>query len=328
MTDPTRILRAQDLELPPELVERVVPVVVAAGRQLEQVFRPYRLRLSPLPGGARAEGDDVAVSLAAKLFEALAEAPASRLIDEALVVETATLVVQTALRHDLAFRLPGLRHPLRPMSLSQVAFTNALLYSDRSLIIGVGPTGTGKTHLTVAAALTLLAQGQFRHIVITRPHVLLEGEVMTPALRAEIEPDGQVTATEHALRDLIGLEEIKRLTDEGVIEITPLGRMRGRTFNKSFIIIDEAQNMSVPKMRMAATRIGRDTRLVIIGDPDQVDLPRDEPSGLAHLLELLEGTDVALIHRFERRHIVRNTIVARLEELYAQQAKSGQRAAA
>jgi phosphate starvation-inducible PhoH-like protein len=157
---------------------------------------------------------------------------------------------------------------------------------------------------------------------------MMEGEVMTPALRAETGPDEQLTAIEDALHDLIGHEALKRLAGSGQIEITPLGRMRGRTFNDSFIIVDEAHNMTVRKMRMVVTRIGQDSRMVITGDPAQVDLPGDEPSGLAHLLGLIKGTDLALVHEFTRRQIIRNDLVARLETLYAGEDAPGLRAAA
>ncbi|MFZ4606136.1 MAG: PhoH family protein [Caulobacter sp.] len=315
--DPTQTLRAQTLDLPPALAGHLTPALETAARRIEAAMRPYRLRLTPRSGSLLAEGDDIAVTLVARIVEDLAKAePAPGQADEALILATAAATTRDALKHDLSWRLTGLHQPLRPMSLAQVAFVNALLHGDHPLIFGVGPTGTGKTHLAVATGLSLLAEGRFKHMVITRPHVLLDGEVMTAALRAETQPDDQLTAIEDVLRDLVGLDEINRLISHGLIEIAPLGRMRGRTFNDSFIILDEAQNMTIRKMRMAVTRIGRGSRMVITGDPDQNDLPREEPSGLTHLLELITGTDIALVHQFTQRQIVRNDVVARLEDLY------------
>jgi len=99
-----------------------------------------------------------------------------------------------------------------------------------------------------------------------------------------------------------------------------MGRLRGRTFNNAFVILDEAQNTTVGKMRMAVTRVGRGARIVITGDPNQTDLYEKETSGLAHLLRIIEGTDIASVHRFENKEVVRSNLVRRLEELYSQSA--------
>ncbi len=161
-----------------------------------------------------------------------------------------------------------------------------------------------------------------KHIVISRPHVVMEGEVVTSATRLEMEADSQFEMFEDILRDLVGYQKFTELTEEKKLELVPLGHMRGRTFNDAFIIIDEAQNMTIRKMRMAVTRIGRSSRMVVTGDPAHVDLRGDEPSGLVHLMDLLKGTDIAKVHHFENSQIIRNSIVARLEELYADRMKS------
>lgn len=128
----------------------------------------------------------MAVKLAAEILERLSEAAKDgAALNDTLVRDTAASVVDYELKHDLAYRLKGLRNAVRPMSLSQVAFMDAMLSSGRELIFGVGPTGTGKTRLAVAAGLDLIAEGRFKSFKITRPRVMLEGEVMTPALRAE-----------------------------------------------------------------------------------------------------------------------------------------------
>lgn len=163
------------------------------------------------------------------------------------------------------------------MSLSQAAFMNAMLSGHRSLIFGVGPTGTGKTHLAIAAGLNQVAESRFKTLVITRPRVRLEGEIMTPELHAETAYNEQLTPIEDELYALIGRADTRRQIDQGLIEIMPLGRMRGRTFNETFVVVDEAQNMTVRKMRMAVTRLGRGSRMVVTGDPVQNDLPGDGP---------------------------------------------------
>ena len=321
--------QSHDVDFPADWLEPMFGAPDAPGHWMERAVRPYRLQVMPRPDGVRLAGDSVAVSLAHEMLDRLAKTlKAGGHVDESLVSTTALTVVQNALRHDLAFRLTGLRHPVRPMSLSQVAFLNALLYSGRPLIFGVGPTGTGKTHLAIAAGLSLVAEERFKSLVITRPHERLAGEIVTPEMRAETADDDQLTPITDVLRDLIGHDEIKRLIDGGMLEIAPLGRLRGRTFNESFIVIDEAHNMSVRKMRMAVTRIGRNSRMVVTGDPSQSDLPSDEPSGLAHLLGLLAPTELALVHEFNTREIVRNDLVASIEALYANEEGAGLAAAA
>jgi phosphate starvation-inducible PhoH-like protein len=309
---------SHDADLSQRYVDLLFSGPDAPARHIELAVRPFRLQITPQPGGVRLAGDEVAVTIATKTMERLGAAlRATGRVEEAVIRETVASVIQIALKHDLAYRLTGLRNPLRPVSLGQVAFMNAMLHADRPLIFGMGPTGTGKTHLAIAAGLNLLAESRFKSLVITRPHVRMEGEIMTPALRDETADDEQLTPIDDVLRDLIGREEIRRLTEHGLIEIMPLGRMRGRTFNESFIVVDEAHNMTVRKMRMAVTRLGRGSCMVVTGDPIQNDLPSGETSGLTHLLRLIAGSDLALVHQFQNHEIIRNDLVARLEALYS-----------
>jgi phosphate starvation-inducible PhoH-like protein len=313
-------VRSHDVDFPQRYVEHLFSRSDAPGRHIELAVRPYRLQIIPQYGGVRLAGDEVAVTLAEKIMERIGAALlATGHVDEALIRDTAVSVIQDTLKHDLAYRLSGLRQELRPMSLSQVAFMNAVLLADRSLIFGVGPTGTGKTHLAIAAGLNLVAESRFKCLIITRPHVMMEGEVMTPELCAETANDEQLTPLEDVLHELIGNAETRRLIDQGVIKIMPLGRMRGRTFNPSFILLDEAQNMNVRKMRMAVTRLGLASCMVVTGNPVQNDLLSGETSGLTHLLRLIAGTDLALVHQFQNHEIIRGDLAARLEALYSQE---------
>jgi phosphate starvation-inducible PhoH-like protein len=316
----TPVERSYYADLPHHHVERLFSGPDAPGRHIELAVQPFRLQIMPQADGVRFVGDEVAVVLAEKMMAQIGAAlQAAGRIDAALIKDTLASVIQVALKHDLTFSLTGLRQTLHPVSLSQVAFLNAILHANHSLICGVGPTGTGKTYLAIAAGLNLLAESRFKRMIMTRPHVRLEGEVMTSELRAETAADEQLTPIADTLRDLVGREEIRRLTDHGLIEIIPLGRMRGRTFNASFIVVDEAHNTTVQKMRMAVTRLGRSSRMVVTGDPAQNDLPSGETSGLSHLLRLIAGIDGTFVHYFQNREIIRNDLVARIEALYSQE---------
>jgi phosphate starvation-inducible protein PhoH and related proteins len=322
-------VRSLDVELPQRCVEILLSGSDAPGRRIELAVRPYHLDINPQYGAVRLAGDEVAVTLAAKMMEPIGAAMrATGRADEALIRDTAAAVIRSALKHELSYNLAGLRGALHPMSLSQAAFMNTMLLGQRSLIFGIGPTGTGKTHLAIAAGLNLVAESRFKSLVITRPHVRLEGEVMTPELRAETAYDEQLTPIEDELHALIGRDDTRRRMDQGLIEIMPLGRMRGRTFNETFVVVDEAQNMTVRKMRMAVTRLGRGSRMVVTGDPVQDDLPNGETSGLTHLLGMIAGTDLAVVHQFQNIEIIRNDLVARIETLYSREDGVDIRAAA
>lgn len=249
-------------------------------------------------------------------------------ITDQMVSRVASATVENALKRHLSYRLNGIPSAVRPMSLSQVAYMNTLLCPDLPLIFGIGPTGTGKTHLAVAAGLNQVAEKRFKRLVLTRPRVMHEGDVMTTALRAETVYDEQLTPIEDELRDLIGIDETKRQIEHGLLEITPLGRMRGRSFNECFILIDEAQNMGKQKMRMALTRLGRNSRMVVTGDPAQTALVGDELSGLSHILKLLSGANIAVVHHFQNSQIIRNETVAKIEAIYSSEDDPSVRAAA
>lgn len=308
----------QDIEISPQSARILFSGADAAGHNISLAVRPFRMGISPVTGGIRLAGEEIAVSLVAEMMRRIVEATkAGQTISEPMVNSVAASTVQDALKHELAFRLNGIHSAVRPMSLSQVAYMNSMLFSDRPLIFGVGPTGTGKTHLAIAAGLNLIADKHFKSMVVTRPRGMLEGDIMTAALRAETVYDEQLTPIEDALRDLIGRDETKRQIEHGLLEITPLGRMRGRSFNECFILVDEAQNMGKKMMRMALTRLGRNSRMVVTGDPAQVALAGDEPSGLPHILKHIAGTDIALIHQFQNYQIIRNATVARIEAIYS-----------
>jgi len=282
-------------------------------------LRPYALQAAVEPGVAKLRGHRLAVELFTKFVERL----------EADILETSSLgldhcaelsrdFISNQLKFDLAFRLQGVSHAVRPMNLAQVGFMNALLKDGHELLFGIGPTGTGKTHLALAAGLALLAAGKVQHLVVTRPIILWEGENMTASRRANLVDEGQLTAIEDELQNLIGHEAHRRLVTEGKLEIVPLGYLRGRTFNNSFILVDEAQNLLTHQMRMVLTRLGRSSRMVILGDPGQIDLHGDELSGLTDILGRLRGRNLALVHEFRREEIVRNALVAEIESLYSE----------
>jgi len=325
--DPTQTQENRQVEVADLVLRHMLLAPNGLGRLIEAAMKPYRLSLAAAGEGVQLEGDSLAVELGAEVIERIVGFQNAGRLDNAGLRRAVSEAIGYGLRHDLSFRLVGLSNAVRPMSLSQVAFMNTLLHTQHQLILGIGPTGTGKTHLALAAGLNALAQGRVKTLVATRPHLILEGEVITESIRAETSDDFQLRPIEDELHALLGSAEVRRLKEREQLEILPLGRMRGRTFNDAFIVIDEAQNMTVRKMRMALSRLGLGSRMVVTGDPTQIDLHEEEPSGLPHLINMIADSDIALVHEFQGAHIIRSDVVARLEALYERAGMAGVRAA-
>lgn len=208
---------------------------------------------------------------------------------------------------DEGFTLRTRRSGLRPRTPNQKAYLKALLESD--VTFGIGPAGTGKTYLAVAAAVDAFERDAVERIVLTRP-AIEAGErlgFLPGDLTQKVDP--YLRPLYDALFDLFGFEKTQRLIEKQVIEIAPLAYMRGRTLNNAFVILDEAQNTTVEQMKMFLTRIGFGTRAVITGDVTQVDLPRGVRSGLAHASRVLENVrGIAMVH-FSAADVVRHPLV-------------------
>lgn len=187
---------------------------------------------------------------------------------------------------------------------------------EHAVNFGVGPAGTGKTYLAVACAVSYLAEGKVRRIVLVRPAVeagerlgFLPGD-----MNQKVDP--YLRPLYDALNDMIGADRVAKLMERGVIEIAPLAFMRGRTLNDAFIILDEAQNTTVEQMKMFLTRLGFGSTAVITGDVTQVDLPRGVMSGLKHATRVLRGVEGISFTRFEAHDVVRHPLVQRIVEAY------------
>ncbi len=189
---------------------------------------------------------------------------------------------------------------------------------ENTVTFGLGPAGTGKTYLAMAAAVESLVSGAVRRIVLTRPAVeagerlgFLPGD-----LTAKVDP--YLRPLYDALWDMLGPDETSRLLDRGTIEIAPLAYMRGRTLNDSFVILDEAQNTTPEQMKMFLTRLGFNSKMVVTGDTTQTDLPSQQQSGLKVVRNILSGIDGVAFVELTSRDVVRHRIVASIVEAYEQ----------
>ncbi len=197
---------------------------------------------------------------------------------------------------------------------TQDAYMRALERSE--MVFGVGPAGTGKTYLAVAHAAQLLERGVVDRIVLTRPAVeagerlgFLPGD-----MKDKVDP--YLRPLYDALYDMIPGDMVERAITAGVIEIAPLAFMRGRTLANAAIILDEAQNTTSMQMKMFLTRLGENGRMIITGDPSQVDLPRGVTSGLVEALNVLKGVEGISVVRFKDTDVVRHPLVGRIVQAY------------
>ena len=218
---------------------------------------------------------------------------------------------------DVVWRHRGKK--IAPKTVTQKRYVDAI--RDCTVTFGVGPAGTGKTYLAIALAVHALSERQVGRIILTRPAVeagerlgFLPGDVL-----AKVDP--YMRPLFDALFDMMDPDKLNTFMERGTIEVAPLAFMRGRTLNDSFIILDEAQNTSPEQMQMFLTRLGFGSKVVVTGDVTQVDLPREQASGLIHVQEILAGIDGIAFVTFTHNDVVRHKLVQRIVEAYKEHAE-------
>jgi phosphate starvation-inducible PhoH-like protein len=211
--------------------------------------------------------------------------------------------------------LPGVRKLIEPKTPGQAEYLRQI--GDKDIVVGIGPAGTGKTYLAVAAAVDALTRKRVRRIVLARPAVeageslgFLPGD-----MQAKVDP--YLRPLYDALDDMMPFERVQRALESRVIEVAPLAYMRGRTLGDAFVIVDEAQNATTMQMKMLLTRLGVNSRMVITGDRTQVDLPRREESGLLEVERILKGINGIGFHYFDETDVVRHRLVRDIIRAYA-----------
>ena len=203
---------------------------------------------------------------------------------------------------------------IEPRSARQAEYVNALL--SQTLTFGIGPAGTGKSYLAVAAGVAAFLEKRVDRIILSRPAVeagerlgFLPGD-----LKEKIDP--YLRPLYDALHDTLGGEQTSKFLESGAFEVAPLAFMRGRTLSNAFVVLDEAQNCTRMQMKMFLTRLGENSQMAVTGDPTQVDLPRGEKSGLQEAVDILEGIPDSAVIRFTDSDVVRHPMVGRIVRAY------------
>jgi phosphate starvation-inducible protein PhoH and related proteins len=210
---------------------------------------------------------------------------------------------------------------IRPKTLNQKRYVDAI--DAHTIVLGIGPAGTGKTYLAMAKAVNALQRKQVTRIILTRPAVEAGERLgfLPGTLSEKIDP--YLRPLYDALHDMMDPELIPKLMASGVIEVAPLAYMRGRTLNDAFIILDEAQNTTAEQMKMFLTRLGFGSKVVVTGDITQIDLPGGNRSGLRAAVDILDGIDDIHISELTSADVVRHRLVAEIVDAYARYEEPG-----
>lgn len=289
---------------------------------VEIASRGNHFRVTGRPGAAEVGGDVLLSLFEMTDQEHLDPERIHMMLQESFMdsAEASVDVDSPEVANDEVLTIQTRRKLIRPRGANQTLYMRRAREYD--LAFGVGPAGTGKTYLAVAAAVDALENEQVRRIVLVRPAVeagerlgFLPGD-----LSQKVDP--YLRPMYDALYDMIGAERVTRLIERNVIEIAPLAFMRGRSLNESFVLLDEAQNTSIEQMKMFLTRIGFGSRAVVTGDITQIDLPSGQTSGLKNAIDVLRDVEGVSFTYFTPKDVVRHVLVQRIVEAYEKNERS------
>ena len=203
---------------------------------------------------------------------------------------------------------------VRPRTVGQKRYLDSI--KNNTIVLGIGPAGTGKTYLAVAMAVKAFREHKVKKIILTRPAVEAGEKLGFLPGDMQDKVDPYLRPLYDALFDMFGAESFARYMEKGIIEVAPLAYMRGRTLDEAFIILDEAQNTTSEQIKMFLTRLGNDSRMVITGDITQIDLPDARKSGLVEAMKILKGIEDIDIHKFTEKDVVRHKLVQDIIKAY------------
>ncbi len=295
-------------------------------RNLQMLEVRMSVKATNRDGWIKLDGDEADVARATGLFQSLEGAlkagVAIRNRDFSYALNTVLNDGPEALEglYSITLQTSARKPAVHPKTIGQKRYIEAIQNHD--VTFGTGPAGTGKTFLAMTLAVISLKEEKVSRIILTRPAVEA-GEALgfLPGdLQEKLDP--YLRPLHDALQDLLPMEEVQKHMERGTIEIAPLAYMRGRTLNNAFIILDEAQNSTAEQMLMFLTRLGFNSKVVITGDPTQIDLPPSKTSGLIEGPAALAKVEGIAHCKFEKRDVVRHPLVARIVQAYEDHRKS------
>ena len=308
-----------------ERVEDLIAVFGSFDENIKRIEEALEVRVVNRGTDLRVSGDEEMADKAVRTLEGLlALAAKGEVIDEQRVRYLITLVSegndhQVAQMAKDVVCITAKGKPIKAKTVGQQTYMKAI--QKNTITIGVGPAGTGKTYLAVAAAVAAFREKTVNRIILTRPAVeagerlgFLPGD-----LQNKVDP--YLRPLYDALYDMLGPETFQKYQERGSIEVAPLAYMRGRTLDDSFIILDEAQNTTREQMKMFLTRLGFGSKIVITGDVTQIDLPDDKVSGLKDAVRVLDGVKDIAICRLTSADVVRHALVQQIINAYEKDAK-------
>ena len=286
----------------------------AGNRVLQRVEEHFGVELHGQPGYWQIEGERAeAASLALRRLAGQLEWQAH--LTDVDVEGALKDAGQSGASMDADVLVAGRRH-VRGKTANQRAYLKTI--REKTLTLAVGPAGSGKTYLAVAAAVAALNSNRVERIILTRPAVEAGEKLgfLPGDLQQKVDP--YLRPLFDALSDMVGVEKMNALLDQNRIEVAPLAYMRGRTLNDAFVILDEAQNTTREQMKMFLTRLGFDSRMVVTGDVTQIDLPNHQQSGLLHAIEVLDKVEDIGICRLASSDVVRHRLVESIVNAYGE----------
>lgn len=302
--------------------EKAAALFGSFDQNIRIIEQHYGVHIISRDNELKISGDDKAVNATVRVVEELFALMDTGVIPEeqhvryviTIVDENAAVHVASIAGDNICITAKG--KPIKAKTLGQKKYTDAI--QKNTVVLGVGPAGTGKTYLAVAMAVNAFRAKEVERIILTRPAVEAGEKLgfLPGDLQSKVDP--YLRPLYDALFDMLGSETYQKYLERGNIEIAPLAYMRGRTLDDSFIILDEAQNTTPEQMKMFLTRLGFHSKMVVTGDITQIDLPDGKKSGLKEAMKILDGVDGVAICRFTGKDVVRHELVQRIIAAYEQ----------
>ncbi len=307
-------------------VEHIINVFGSFDENLRLIEDEFKVKVTDRDSELHISGDEEQVAYAEKAIEGLLSLAAR---GENITAQNVRYIIKLATEGradkisemaDGVVCITAKGKPIKAKTLGQKSYIDAI--KNNIVTVAVGPAGTGKTYLAVAAAVTAFRSKQVNRIILTRPAVEAGEKLgfLPGDLQNKVDP--YLRPLYDALFDMFGPETYAKYLEKGNIEVAPLAYMRGRTLDDSFIILDEAQNTSREQMKMFLTRLGFNSKIVITGDETQIDLPTDKVSGLKEAVKVLKDIDDVAICRLSSEDVVRHVLVQRIIEAYEKYEKT------